>query len=310
MANIAYIQLIRKCNQRCRFCSNPPSGWPALTLRAAKKLIDKYITNKYDGVILTGGEPTLYSEIFEVIAYCRQKKIPCRLITNAQKTADKKFLDKLISAGLEQISVSIYSHIAKIQGFLSHNPRSLERITKTLHWLKNEHLAVNVIITINKYNAGHFSELVKFIVKDYPYIKHFIFNNLDPTTSRVKKHPDTIPKLNDFELELIKSLDFLEKNKRTFRVERVPLCYLPGFEYCSTETRKIVKNEIRPIYFLDEKGYRIQKDFFRKKSRKCQYCSLGEICAGLFGMNKYYYSTELYPVFIDQETVIKKIFSE
>jgi hypothetical protein len=40
---------------------------------------------------------------------------------------------------------------------------------------------------------------------------------------------------------------------------------MPGFEHCSTETRKIIKQENRPIFFLDEKGLMKQENFLGKR---------------------------------------------
>jgi MoaA/NifB/PqqE/SkfB family radical SAM enzyme len=312
MANLAYLQVTRFCNQKCRFCSNPPSGWKDLTLAGAKKVIDKYIKEGYGGVILTGGEPTIYPFLPDLISYCRKKKLPSRLITNAQKTADKKYLDGLIKAGLEHIHVSIYSHHPEIQGYLTQNEESFWNIKKTLENLSNnvKKITVNVNITLNKQNSDHLSNLISFIVKNYPFVQHFVFNNLDPISDRVKKNKDTIPKLVDFELELVKALNFLEKNKKTFRIERTPLCYMPGFEHCSTETRKIVKDESRPLFFLDKRGFRVQKKFYRDKAKCCLSCSLNDICAGLYEMDKCFDSKELYPVFVSQEAVINRVLYE
>jgi len=310
MSNLAYIQITRNCNQKCRFCSNPPSGWEDLKLEKVKKIINQFIKQKYDGVILTGGEPTLYKDLTKVIKYCNEKKFHCRIITNGQKTSDKKYLNSLIKAGLNHLHLSIYSHKEKVQSFLTQNKNSLKNIKRTLENLKEfKKVRVDINITINKYNSNHLSELVEFLVKKYPFVTHFVFNNLDPTTERVKKHPDTIPRLNDFVLELNKALQFLEKNQKTFRVERVPLCYLPNFEWCSTETRKIVKKEIRPVYFLDQRGYLLQENFIYQKGESCQFCTLSKICAGLYQMDKFYSSKELYPVFLSKKE-IKQIITK
>lgn len=311
MALFGYIQITRNCNQKCRFCSNPPSGFKDLSFEKIKRIIDRYINKKYQGVILTGGEPTLHKDLFKIIEYCRQKNFSCKLITNGQKLKDKEYVEKLVEHGLQHFHISIYSHRKKIQAYLTQNPHSFDNLQKAFKNLSNfvPHLTVNVNITINKYNADHLSKLVRFIVEKWPFVNHFVFNNLDPISDRCKKNFDTIPQLNDFHLELIKSLQYLEKNKKTFRVERVPLCYLPGFEWCSTETRKIVKSEKRPIYFLDKKGFKSQKNFFYQKAPVCAHCKLFQICAGLYQMDKYYNSKELYPVFIDPNTIISKILN-
>ena len=58
MANLGYLQLTRNCLQKCRFCSNPPTG-VELDVEEMKTLIDELVDLGYDGIILTGGEPTL-----------------------------------------------------------------------------------------------------------------------------------------------------------------------------------------------------------------------------------------------------------
>lgn len=308
MANLAYLQITRKCNQECRFCSNPPSGWKDMSLTTAKKIVDGYRKKGYDGVIITGGEPTTYSQLCGLIEYCSTKKIYTKLITNAQKTADKKFLLSLVKSGLQHVHVSIYSNRRDIQSFLTKKEDSLENIKKTLGYLSRiPEVRTDINITFNKYNAGHISSVVRFIVKNYSFVKHFSFNNLDPASERAKENTDMIPKFSDLEVELVKMVKILEKYQKTFRVERVPLCYMPGFEHVSTETRKIVKKEFRPLHFLDKRGLVVQKNFYRDKPKKCKTCSLDEICAGLCAMDKYYSSKELYPVFVSKEKIIRKI---
>jgi MoaA/NifB/PqqE/SkfB family radical SAM enzyme len=310
MANLAYIQITRECNQRCIICSNPPSGWRNLTLARAKKLVDKYIKAEHDGLILSGGEPTVYPFLAEIISYCRIKKFPVRLISNGQKMADAKYLNSLVRAGLRHVGISIYSNNPKIQAQITRNDGALVNVEAALKNLIKAKIRIDICIAISKLNADHLSSVVRFILKKYPSITHFVFNNLDPTASRVKENPHTIPRLTDLEVELIKSLNLLVKHKKTCRVERIPLCYLPEFEYCSTETRKIVKKETRPIYFLDEKGFLLQEGFVHEKGRQCKICFLNDICAGLFQAGKYFDMKELYPVFVSKEEIKRKILAD
>ncbi|TSA45273.1 radical SAM protein [bacterium] len=310
MASFAYLQITRECDQECRFCSNPPSGWKDMPLATAKKIVDGYRKEGYDGVILTGGEPTKYPYLRGLIEHCSARKIYTKLITNAQKTADKKFLLALVKSGLQQVHVSIYSHRQDIQSFLTKKEDSLENIKKTLdHLSRIPEVRTDVNVTFNKYNADHLSSVVQFIVQNFPFVKHFSFNNLDPTSERAKENTDTIPKFSDLEVEIVKMVEILEKSQKTFRMERVPLCYMPGFEHVSTETRKIVKKELRPLHFLDKRGLVVQKNFYRDKPKKCQFCSLDEICAGVCAMDKYYSSGELFPVFVSKEEIIRKIIN-
>ncbi len=262
-------------------------------------------------MLLTGGEPTLHADLGRMVSYCRDQGVQCQIITNAQQTSNPKYLEGLVKSGLTHIIVSIHSHQDKIQAFLSENKHSLSNIKKTLANVKKLKIRADVITVINKYNSSHLSEIVKWLAGQFGFIRHFIWNNLDPYMNRASKNLDTIPALNDFELELNKAMHFLEENGLTFRVERVPLCYMPEFEHFSTETRKIIKNEERAILFLDENGYVVQKGvrgfIGYSKAGCCSVCSLTDICVGLYAADKYYSSKELHPVFISKEEIIRKV---
>src|SRR5512135_2622463 len=73
MANLAYIQITRECNQLCRFCSNPPTK-RVISFARVRRLMDTYQAQGYAGVIFSGGEPTLYPHLENAFAYAREKK--------------------------------------------------------------------------------------------------------------------------------------------------------------------------------------------------------------------------------------------
>ncbi|MFH0788472.1 MAG: radical SAM protein [Pseudomonadota bacterium] len=308
MANLAYIQVTRQCNQECRFCSNPPTQ-KKRSLDFFKNLIDFYSRKKYDGVIFSGGEPTLYPHLPELIHYAHKKNFPARIITNGQKTADPAYLASLKKAGLRHIGLSLYSDDASIQAYLTKNRESLKNIKKSLKNFKYAGITVDIATVINKYNAGHLLRIVQWIVQDYPFVRHFVWNNLDPLMNRATRNKDTIPRLCDFELELFNAMSFLNAHHKTFRVERVPLCFMADFIPCSTETRKIVKNEERMVYFLDEKQLVRQKKWAHGKSHCCNVCSVTKLCAGLYQMDSFYSSEELYPLFFSKNAVLKNILN-
>ena len=306
MANLGYIQLVRICNQKCRFCSNPDTE-DTLSIEAAKGKVDDFVERGYDGIILTGGEPTLCPFLHEIIQYANEKGITPRMITNGQKTAEREFLEGLKDAGLAHVHISVHTCKPELQAELTGNEDSLANIEKSLDMFEEFDINVDVNIAIQSFNCDHLDQTVTWLAKRWPRLKHFVFNTLDPTSDRVLENPDTVPKLKDIELPLHRALTILRKSGRTFRVERLPLCYMVDFAWASTETRKIVKGEERIVYFLDEKGMVRQTDFIHGKADVCASCNLDAICAGLFDMDQGYDSGELYPVFISPDPIISKI---
>ena len=67
MANLGYLQLTRNCYQKCQFCSNPPTG-VHLDEEEMRANIDRLVEMGYDGVILTGGEPSISELLFPALA--------------------------------------------------------------------------------------------------------------------------------------------------------------------------------------------------------------------------------------------------
>ena len=316
MANLGYIQITRLCNQNCRFCSNPPENI-SLPFSEGRKIIDDFISKRYDGVILSGGEPTLSDELPAYLRYCLEKKFYAKMITNGQRLSSYPYLQTLKEAGLYHCAVSLYSCQEEIQAFLAEKNDSLENIIRALENLHSiGGIVVDVNIVINKYNANHLNKISEFVVKNFPFVRHFVFNNVDPFMNNASLNADTIPKLNEFELELYRAMTFLSAQERTFRVERVPLCYMTEFSHCSTETRRIVKKESKAVYFLDERGLfeqfgqnGSQNGLYYGKASCCKNCSVNDICAGLYQMDTYFSSDELYPVFVSKEAVVQRILS-
>ena len=311
MANIGYIQITRECNQACRFCSNPPSGRHA-TLAELKAQVDDLLARGSEGIILTGGEPTLFGELPKLVAYVSGGGVPCRIITNAQRLADGPLLDRLAEAGLRHLHVSLYSHREAVQDHLTGNPGGWSRTTRALERIGDHPAPLNVDlnVVINHYNADHLHRLARFVTLRLPQVRHVVWNGLDPSMNRTAENPDTIPALWELEVTLQRALGILDAAGVSFRVERVPLCYMLEYAHVSTETRKIVKQEPRTIHFLDGKGIvsqRSRESWQRGKARACESCRVEPICAGLDSMDVHYDSRELYPLFVDPDPIVRKI---
>jgi MoaA/NifB/PqqE/SkfB family radical SAM enzyme len=318
MANIGYMQVVRHCNQYCRFCSNPETGY-VLDLETAKREIDDFAARGYFGIILTGGEPSLSPIIPEITIYARQQNLHVRMITNGSKIADKAVAQKFVEAGLGHYHISIHSCREEVEDFLTGVKGSfglamkalenLQEIDKERREAGQEGVTVNINTVINAFNCDHLDENVRYFTERFPFLRHFVWNNLDPSMGRAETNRDTAHRLRDFEVSLAKAMRFLAASGRSFRVERVPLCFMVEFAHASTETRKIIKGEERIVHFLDEKGTIRQTDFRHPKADACRHCTLNEICGGLFELGDWYDLKELAPVFVPKEPIIERVLA-
>lgn len=318
MANLGYMQVVRHCNQYCRFCSNPETPY-ILDLETAKREIDDFAAREYFGVILTGGEPSLSPIIPEVTRYAIERGLHVRMITNGSKLADMAIARAFVEAGLRHYHVSIHScredvedRLTGVKGSFALAVRALEHLETLDAELRAQDrsgITVNINTVINAFNCDHLDETVRYFVEQFPFIAHFVWNNLDPSMGRAETNRDTAHRLRDFEVSLARAMQFLAQNGRSFRVERVPLCFMPEFAHASTETRKIIKGEERIVHFLDEKGTVRQTDFRHPKAPACSHCTLNDICGGLFELGDWYDLNELAPVFLPKEPIVTRVLS-
>jgi pyruvate-formate lyase-activating enzyme len=306
MALLGYIQVTRVCNQRCLFCSNPDND-RILPVAAFREQVRDLRDTGHDGVILTGGEPTLHPELPRLVRIARRAGLAVRIITNGQETARPGVLAELRRAGLRQLHVSLHSHLPAVHDRIARNPGSLDRIERTLRRAERLGIPSDVNIVLNALSAPHLPRTARWIVRNFPAVRHVVLNGLDPHTDRVAENPWIVPRLADLELPLLRTLEILDGSGLTFRVERIPLCYLGDWGHVSTETRKIVKGEGRVIHFLDDKGRYEGTSFRHGKASCCATCTVDPICAGLYSMDRFYDSAELYPLFVDPDAIRARV---
>lgn len=306
MANLGYLQLTRDCYQNCRFCSNPPTG-VELTEEVMRSELDRLAELGYDGVILTGGEPSLSPLLFPALEHARSLGLHSRMITNGQLLAERAFFQRCVDAGLEHIHVSLHSSRQEVHDFITRYRGAWETLVGCLTLVPEVGITCDINTVICSYNAHHLDETVQWICERFPFIRHFVWNNMDPDGNRAEENPDCIARHHEFQVSLERAMDYLHRTGRSFRAERVPLCFMPRYAWASTETRKIVKEEERCIRFLDDKGFVHQKEFLHGKGSACDACSFDPICAGMFSMARSFDERELSPVFEDPRPVIRAV---
>ena len=77
------ITLTRKCNLRCNFCYAKKTEYienDIIEYDDLKKVIDFCDEARVKYIVFTGGEPTLYPQIFDILEYIKTKKNKYKLL--------------------------------------------------------------------------------------------------------------------------------------------------------------------------------------------------------------------------------------
>lgn len=301
MANIWYIQVNRHCNNACHFCSNPSNG-NNISYERWIELLDDFKERGYDWIIFTWWEPTLSPDLPKWIEYSKKIWMNNRMISNGMMCANPKFMQRLADAWLELVHFSVYSCYDKVHDFLTDTPGSWKKLMLSITNSLNSGIRVQINTVINHYNETHLDKTVQFLTKLFPPIRHFVWNNLDPEMMRKTDTAwSTLPNFDNFKPSLNNAMTYLTETGRTFRAEKMPLCYIPGHEWCSTETRKIVKDEERIVYFLDEREMIHEVEWGHEKLEKCKSCDLNSICSWVYEYEQFYNYVDVYPQKLTKE---------
>jgi len=146
---VACTVFLQGCNFRCPFCHNtdllPPDGQELMTEDALISFLEKR-TGRLDGVCITGGEPTLYQGLAELLRRIKGLGYAVKLDTNGFQPKVLKMLveEKLIDyvAVDAKNGPSRYGETVGVPGF------KLDKIEESLRYLMEDHIPYELRTTV------------------------------------------------------------------------------------------------------------------------------------------------------------------
>jgi radical SAM protein with 4Fe4S-binding SPASM domain len=109
------LALTYRCNNDCAHCYNARSrDYAELPTSEWKRILDRLWELGIPHVVFTGGEPTLRTDLTELIAHAERNGQITGLNTNGRRLSDKAFVAGLVDAGLDHVQITLESHDAAI----------------------------------------------------------------------------------------------------------------------------------------------------------------------------------------------------
>ncbi len=104
------LALTYRCNNDCAHCYNDrPRDYAELGTSDWLQILDKLWQIGIPHVVFTGGEPTLRDDLPELIAHAERNGQITGINTNGRRLSDRKYLDSLVTAGLDHVQVTFES---------------------------------------------------------------------------------------------------------------------------------------------------------------------------------------------------------
>jgi heme b synthase len=103
-------EITRRCNLKCIHCRSSSEievkGHPDFSTQEAFRIIDDIISYAKPVIVLSGGEPLLRKDVFEVARYGTEKGLRMCLATNGT-LVDDKICEKIKNSGIKIVSLSL-----------------------------------------------------------------------------------------------------------------------------------------------------------------------------------------------------------
>ena len=165
------LALTYRCNNDCAHCYNVehPSaslkGKGELSTEDWKRVLDRAWQLGIPHIIFTGGEPTLREDLPELIAHAEYNGQITGLNTNARRLAAPGYVEKLVSAGLDHVQITVESGDAEIHDRMVGSQGAHVQTVKGLKNALASRLYVMTNTTMLKTNRQTLAETLDFLAE-------------------------------------------------------------------------------------------------------------------------------------------------
>lgn len=267
------------CNSNCRFCSIHPSQRRInkTTLEAIADIAQAK-RQRFSLLGLGGGEPTIRKDIIKLVRYARDLKFQTiRIQTNGIMLGYRKFCKSLVDAGANFFKISVHSHKAEIQDYLTRVPRSFDLLLRGIDNLHQLGIRIEANIVLNKINYKFLPQYINFFANKE--ISSFCIIFPLYTGSMALNQKDigiTISEARSYIQEALEIIDALGLDKGL--VFNVPYCFIKGYKEQVVEEYNM--KLIAPHLVVNDADADIKTA--KIKVKKCDSCEFNPQCNGIW----------------------------
>ena len=184
-----HLDITWRCNEDCVHCYLDHDGIGEMNTAEIKGVIRQLADAGVFFLTISGGEPLMRRDCFELLEYARSLRFNVKLKTNAVLIGEAAAA-RLRELGIEQIQVSVYSDRAEVHDAITKRPGSLERTLTAIRFLKTQGLKVSITNVLMQPNFAD-GLAVQRLAKELGVEFH-----IDPTVTPKINGDRSIVKLN------------------------------------------------------------------------------------------------------------------
>lgn len=191
-------EITRRCNLACLHCRASAEKGPydgEFSTDQCRKLLDDIAQFSKPVIILTGGEPYIREDIFDIARYGTERGLRMVLATNGTLVTDE-IAGETRSAGIKRVSISLDGADAKSHDSFRGVAGAFEGALSGIEAFKRAGVEFQINTTITRINMDHIEEIYA-LAKRLGAVAHHIF--LLVPTGRGKELADQEISPHDYE---------------------------------------------------------------------------------------------------------------
>ncbi|MCX7958524.1 MAG: radical SAM protein [Deltaproteobacteria bacterium] len=282
-----WLRTDRRCNNHCLFCHDSETqNGELIETDVLKREIKEAAGQGFSRLILSGGEPTIHPDIISLIEFakkCGYKWV--QIISNGRMFAYRDFTESAAKAGLNEVTISLHSHIERIADSLTDIKGSFRQTLEGIGNLKRQNLIISIDIVINRLNLNHLRDTMEFFHKKYG-ITEFDLLHLTPFGRALENYRMLKTDPEDEQRELRRVIRYAKENNIVVWTNRVPPNLLEDNEDYIQDPHKIL-DEIsgRAEIF----GKYLNTGILEcRNSVRCRDCFVSDFCEFLIEVRNIY----------------------
>jgi organic radical activating enzyme len=160
----ALLKIGRMCTSDCIFChADGPNNSVILPLREVCRRILAVRKAGFQGVVLSGGEPTAHPEFLKIARFVKRSGLSLGVVTNGRALADEDLASSLLECDLDYVNVSLHGPDAATHDNLS-GVESFEQARRTIdNFAYIDHLLLSVTTVVARPNLSTLIQTVTLV---------------------------------------------------------------------------------------------------------------------------------------------------
>ncbi len=277
-----FLPLGYSCNNNCIHCFLPFADHPTnRTTAECKEAIRQAVDYGVDRVSITGGEPTIREDIFEILSFCRGLGVGhIQVQSNARMMSYRPLARKLFSSGMTEVFVSFHGHTPAIQDSITRVSGSFAQTlagTKNLLEIGKKSTGEDCVfanLVISRPNCSRLSDIVRFFSEVGFSLVEMEYPRLAGNAWRFRK---LIPPRPEAAVHMRAAAEVAREMGMGVFIDDFPVCMSEGFYDFNAYTRP-GPGQIE-LDFSDNE-IRDKESYDKVRGPKCSSCAARSVCHG------------------------------